>query len=802
MKKFLVTLLLVLTLLPAPSFAQTQVRAKEQIVKAQTGTTYTIVNSDAEKLVTFSNASPVAVSIGQAGTGGSFASGWFVDVKNLGAGTVTITPTTSTIGGASTLVLATGQSARIVSNGTNYLVPRLGISDAERIPTIVDANVVYGCVPDTGADQTSCIQSAINTEVAAATNVSATTRVLEFTPGVYTITSALTHNNGSATGKYNSQITIPTVKVTNISQPFLVIRSKNHAGTHEPYGNGVATSGNVTFKTTLTAQSYSVTYGAPFMFGGPDGFIGNAGSDQSKVAIHWQGINFVAPSDPTIGGFNGQLLYSAIIDDCAFSTTDVNLGTATQTEPTHPTGLAFLMPVNTLDNSEIRGTVNVAGWYGGPATSELTTINGVVYSIQNKVCVNVQGPYDHSPEGSKVFCVRNPHNGLARIAPGSGVVTWGSAPFVYKGNFSFEDVLAGNWRTLIDHVYDPDNALYGLITYNHVVAGAGGVTTPLTLNGSVNMTFHGLRDGIHGRVQFVEGAFTNDPSTGAFNFGRLATAGNIFIRPGTTASTAASWDSTYNAIQLGNGVSVIGEDGSVTAANSSFNVNQNAVLNSGWKFIGTGAAANIYAAGGAIGFRVAASGSEGTTIASPWTANWLITNGGHFITPTSNTYDIGASGATRPRTGYFGTSVVAPALSLSSATVPITFTNAAYQSCAGFTSTAGGVLTCTPSTAKVKQGFHFFNGGLDIIRRIQPQTFSYRPGTPLYDSGKTHLGLVAENLKAANPLLVSTTGAGMLQPEPNAIAAVQIAAIKELDARITQLEQENKRLRARLRRRR
>jgi hypothetical protein len=37
---------------------------------------------------------------------------------------------------------------------------------------------------------------------------------------------------------------------------------------------------------------------------------------------------------------------------------------------------------------------------------------------------------------------------------------------------------------------------------------------------------------------------------------------------------------------------------------------------------------------------------------------WEITSAGHLIAPTAdNTYDIGASGATRPRTGYFGTAL-------------------------------------------------------------------------------------------------------------------------------------------------
>ncbi len=42
------------------------------------------------------------------------------------------------------------------------------------------------------------------------------------------------------------------------------------------------------------------------------------------------------------------------------------------------------------------------------------------------------------------------------------------------------------------------------------------------------------------------------------------------------------------------------------------------------------------------------------------TRRWKIDANGHFIAETDNTYDIGASGATRPRTLYVGTSVVSP----------------------------------------------------------------------------------------------------------------------------------------------
>lgn len=89
-------------------------------INAQTGTTYTFVAGDACQLVTFSNASSVAVTLPQAT--GSFTTGWGTDVQNKGAGTVTITPTTSTINGAATLVLTQNQGCTIVSDGTNYQV--------------------------------------------------------------------------------------------------------------------------------------------------------------------------------------------------------------------------------------------------------------------------------------------------------------------------------------------------------------------------------------------------------------------------------------------------------------------------------------------------------------------------------------------------------------------------------------------------------------------------------------------------------------------------------------------------------
>ena len=69
--------------------AQLKTYAVTSAVRATTTTSEALANSDQGKLITFSNASAVACTIAQAGSGGNFAAGWAVSLKNLGAGTVT-----------------------------------------------------------------------------------------------------------------------------------------------------------------------------------------------------------------------------------------------------------------------------------------------------------------------------------------------------------------------------------------------------------------------------------------------------------------------------------------------------------------------------------------------------------------------------------------------------------------------------------------------------------------------------------------------------------------------------------------
>lgn len=114
-------------------------------INAQTGTTYTVQNSDCGKLITYSNGSAVAVTLPQAGAASSFLNGCKIWHMNLGVGNVTITPTTSTIDGLSSRVLQRYGGMHTVSNGTNYfsggIAPAVGadgIIDPDQLPTATD----------------------------------------------------------------------------------------------------------------------------------------------------------------------------------------------------------------------------------------------------------------------------------------------------------------------------------------------------------------------------------------------------------------------------------------------------------------------------------------------------------------------------------------------------------------------------------------------------------------------------------------------------------------------------------------
>jgi hypothetical protein len=121
----------------------------------QTGSSpYAIPTGDCGKLISRNQASAVLDTIAAAGSTG-FPLGWYTDYQCRGAGGCTITPATSTIDGAATLVLGSGQGVRIVSDGANYATQR-GASPVTGVLPVSNLPVLHGqCTEAWGGSGTS-----------------------------------------------------------------------------------------------------------------------------------------------------------------------------------------------------------------------------------------------------------------------------------------------------------------------------------------------------------------------------------------------------------------------------------------------------------------------------------------------------------------------------------------------------------------------------------------------------------------------------------------------------------------------
>jgi len=159
------------------------------------GTSDTILGSDRSTWIDYTSASSVAVTLPQSGTGGGTSSDFtkgFVYNFRAGNGVVTVTPTTSTINGLSTLT-AQNQDCFIYSDNTNYLANCFDNRGIHPIPVDTgSANAYVVACPNvqtlvTGAH---CIVSFANPNTTASTiNVSGLGVKNLMLPGAIALTS-------------------------------------------------------------------------------------------------------------------------------------------------------------------------------------------------------------------------------------------------------------------------------------------------------------------------------------------------------------------------------------------------------------------------------------------------------------------------------------------------------------------------------------------------------------------------------------------------------------------------------------
>lgn len=195
--------------------------------RAVTGISDTLAQSDLGRAVTYSNAASIAVSLAQAGASSSFLDGWSVHVKNTGAGTLTITPTTSTINGGATLVLAQNLGAFIWSDGTNYhayIIPLTKpLLAANNLSDVSAKYTAFDNLSVKGADIASAATLNLDTATGNLVDVTGTTTITAITLSegrerTVRFTGALTLTNGA------SLILPGSANITTVAGDMMVFR--------------------------------------------------------------------------------------------------------------------------------------------------------------------------------------------------------------------------------------------------------------------------------------------------------------------------------------------------------------------------------------------------------------------------------------------------------------------------------------------------------------------------------------------------------------------------------------------------
>jgi hypothetical protein len=188
-------------------------------VRAVTTTSDTILTTDNGGLITYNNASAVAVTLPQAGTGAFPSNSFMFLVRNYGAGTVTITPTTSTISnGGSTLAITQNQGAIIYADGSgNYQDLIIGAGAGGAVSSVTGTSGQVTCTPTTGAVVCS-LPSTISANLTFS-GANSETGTNTFSAQVVTVPVALSGTTVAVNAALGNVFTLTLTGATTISNP-------------------------------------------------------------------------------------------------------------------------------------------------------------------------------------------------------------------------------------------------------------------------------------------------------------------------------------------------------------------------------------------------------------------------------------------------------------------------------------------------------------------------------------------------------------------------------------------------------
>jgi hypothetical protein len=504
--------------------------ASEPVDAAGTGSNYAIPNADCGNLVKLSNASAQTPTLAQAGTGGNFPAGWFADVCNIGAGTQTLTPATSTIDGAASLAIAQKQCFRVVSDGTNYQLATRSTSVSNSDGTLTISPIVGSVVASLNLAHSNT-WSVLQTFATLTVTGSLTTNLTGGgTQCVQASNTGVLSGTGSACGSGSGAVN----SVTN-SDGTLTI---------SPTTGSVVASLNLAHTNGWTVAQSIASASATAFAVGLNGATNPAFNVDASTASMTAGLNVK-------GAGSGGTVALSLIDSGTNTNLTINAkGSGTIGIGNVSTGAVTITPALTLSAALTYGGVTLSNSVAGTGSMVLATSPTLVTPVLG-VAAGTSLALGGCTIGSNTLCA-----GLTNL---TGNVTVTSASFGLTGNIS-----AAAWTTngiryknIAATLTDTSSSGTVAAIYNDVWGGNTNAASSATVYTNA-----------YGSYYKVPVAGTNVTFTNAYALGADSISTTSLLIGGITGSTQCLHVSTTGLVS-GTGSDCGSGGGSTLTANSS-----------------------------------------------------------------------------------------------------------------------------------------------------------------------------------------------------------------------------------------
>lgn len=619
-------------------------------VNAQSGTSYTIAVVDYGQLVTFNNAAPVAVTLPQAS--GSFVV-FNVFVRNIGAGTVTVTPATSTINGAATLAVTTGQGVWIVSDGVNYQTWSGAGSGGAGTPGGSNTQIqfnnagVFGGLPNVNF-------GVLNTDGSAVPSITATPTI-------------------------GTSVTVPLVRGGTGAASTLTLQTTSGAGTTDK----ILFQGGTAGTTPLASmQAAGMSVGNTAAVWGLDLFSGSIVSDAKRtLAVNGAEVLFIPDPTPSLAGFSKSVIF---VGDACLDVTSHNCSLTRSIVNTTSLGIAFTacpfgcMQTVTISFNTATDEVNWTAHGLTVNASVAFTTTGAMPAATPAIVAGTT--YYVKTLTANAFTISTTPGGAIIDITGAGSATFTAYRIQYEGYYNTGMGFAA-FRNIANGSY---NSGFGFETLNHLTSGSRNtgmgeatlfnITTP---DDNTAVGYKALHDLVTGSQSTAVGS-----QAAIAHIGANLTAVGFNACAGTAGAngsdnTCVGW-SAGQALQAGNpqNTYIGSQTGQLNLGNAMTAVGYQACRSFGANRLGDANTCIGWGAGASLNGPSAAGGGDRNTLIGYNTGNQITT--GRFDNI------IGATTAQSMDTGSFNT--------VNGAAAAINFTSASSNALFGF-NTGNGITT-------------------------------------------------------------------------------------------------------------